>query len=367
MRATIAPFPRTLRDNPYCDLLYGALISMGTRIEDMPVLSPSWLWQHRHEVAALHLHWPEFYYRGKGGTATTRDVAAFVITIAFALALGYRVVWTVHNQMPHEAEWADRFVYRFLRHVTQTVAHCAAARDSIGPTRHKPVVIPHGHYIGWYPDTVGREAARTRLGLARSTKALLCFGQVRAYKGISDLLHAFHAVTDSNLRLVIAGRPSSPADTRAMEDLVRSLDDDRVQLHLRYVPDDEVQVFFRASDFVVLPYRNVLTSGAAMLALSFGRPLIAPRLGCLQELAALGCALDYDPRSSGALEGAIRIAARIDATLLGQRARKTAETLGWERIARAYARVYGLREPGTASRAEPPREEDDSRESLRLL
>jgi len=354
-RAAIAPFPRTLRDNPYCDLLYRALAEAGAKIEDAAELSPSWIWRNRREVAVLHLHWPEFYYRGTNGTVTVRDVVAFVFDIALALALGYRVVWTVHNQLPHEAQRVDRFIYWFLRYTTQTVAHCAAARDLIGPTRREPAIIPHGHYIGWYPDTLSREAARARLDLERSNKVLVCFGQVRAYKGVEDLVHAFHKVSDPNLRLVIAGRPASTADARALEEIVRSLDDNRLQLHLRYIPDDEVQVFFRASDFVVLPYRNVLTSGAAMLALSFGRPLIAPRLGCLRELASQGCALDYDPQIPGALEETIRTAARINATLLGQRSRKTAEALGWERIARAYARVYGLRGAVNNQGAEPPR------------
>ena len=354
-RAAVAPFPRTLRDNPYCDLLYRALAGAGVRIEDAAELSPSWIWRERRRVAVLHLHWPEFYYRGPKGAVTARDLAAFVFDVLLALALGYRVVWTVHNQLPHEAQKVDRFIYWFLRRTAQTVTHCEAARALLGPARREPAVIPHGHYIGWYPDTLQREEARTRLGLQRGEKVLLCFGQLRAYKGVEDLLRAFQRVSDPKLRLVVAGRPASDADARLLGELVSSLGDERVQLHPRYVPDDEVQVFFRACDLVVLPYRSVLTSGAAMLALSFGRPLIVPRLGCLKELASQGCALDYEPEAPGALEEAIRIAARVDATLLGQRARKTAEGLGWERIARAYMRVYGLRGSVRDDSAEPTR------------
>jgi glycosyltransferase involved in cell wall biosynthesis len=41
---------------------------------------------------------------------------------------------------------------------------------------------------------------------------------------------------------------------------------------------------FRAADLVVLPYRETLNSGTAMLALSFDRPVLAPALGALSEL-----------------------------------------------------------------------------------
>jgi glycosyltransferase involved in cell wall biosynthesis len=45
-----------------------------------------------------------------------------------------------------------------------------------------------------------------------------------------------------------------------------------------------VQLFFRAADFVVLPYRDILNSGAALLALSFNRPVLVPNQGAMGEL-----------------------------------------------------------------------------------
>ena len=51
-------------------------------------------------------------------------------------------------------------------------------------------------------------------------------------------------------------------------------------LALRYIPDAELQVWLRAADVVVLPFRDILTSGSAILALSFGRAVVAPALGC---------------------------------------------------------------------------------------
>jgi beta-1,4-mannosyltransferase len=40
----------------------------------------------------------------------------------------------------------------------------------------------------------------------------------------------------------------------------------------------------RAADLVVLPYREILNSGSAILALSFARPVLVPAQGAMTEL-----------------------------------------------------------------------------------
>jgi glycosyltransferase involved in cell wall biosynthesis len=330
--------------NPYCDLLYGRLTDLGVDVDADPKLSFAWLVQNRRRVGVLHLHWPEFYYRGRAGAATVRALAGFLACVALARGLGYRIVWTIHNALPHEPHPADRLVRWILMRVARTAVHSRAARRALPPGGALPVVVPHGHYIGVYPDTVTRRDARARLGISAGDRVLLFFGQVRDYKGIADLVQAFRSVRDPHVKLVVAGRPAASADAEALRRL--AADDERIQLHLRYVPDDEVQVFFRSSDFVVLPYRNVLTSGVAVLALSFGRPLVVPRLGCLQDLDGR-CAISYDPDEPHGLARAIATAARVDPSLMAQHARATAAAHEWDDIARAYRELYEL--PGTGS------------------
>ena len=67
-----------------------------------------------------------------------------------------------------------------------------------------------------------------------------------------------------------------------------------------------MQMYLRAADAVVLPYKDVLTSGSAILAMTFGQPVIAPAIGCLPEsLGAEGTIL-YDPSTPDGLERALR-------------------------------------------------------------
>jgi len=338
-RATVAPFPRRVAGNPYCDLLYGRLTALGVDVDADAQLSFEWLVRNRQRVGVLHLHWPEFYYRGRAGAATVRALVGFLACVAVARALGYRIVWTIHNALPHEPHPADRMVRWILMRVARTAVHSRAARRALPPGGALPAVVPHGHYIGVYPDTVSRRDARARLGIAAGDRVLLFFGQVRDYKGIADLVQAFRTVSDPHVKLVVAGRPSAAADAEALRRL--AADDARIQLHLRFIPDDEVQVFFRSSDFVVLPYRHVLTSGVAILALSFGRPLVVPRLGCLQDLDG-GCAISYDADDPQGLERALETAGRADPSLMAQHARAQAASLEWDSIARAYRDLYEL-------------------------
>ena len=55
----------------------------------------------------------------------------------------------------------------------------------------------------------------------------------------------------------------------------------------------------------MLPFRDILTSGSAILALSHGRPVIAPAIGCLPETLPADAAILYDPDAPEALGAAL--------------------------------------------------------------
>ena len=63
-------------------------------------------------------------------------------------------------------------------------------------------------------------------------------------------------------------------------------DDKRISLDIRktLVPDAELERVIDGHDAVVLPYRRILNSGAALHSLTRNKPILAPRLGSLPEL-----------------------------------------------------------------------------------
>jgi len=113
---------------------------------------------------------------------------------------------------------------------------------------------------------------------------MLIAGLVRPYKGLADKKEVLASCLGSGRarRLLVAGSMSC-GQTRAM---LRELPVDRVTVVDRFIGDDELQVFFNAASFVLLSYRDVLTSGSLMESFSFGRPVLAPAMGSIPYYVA---------------------------------------------------------------------------------
>lgn len=108
----------------------------------------------------------------------------------------------------------------------------------------------------------------------------LFFGRLIKYKGIDVLMKSLDNVFSSHPkeRLVIAGR----GDLSEYDDIIEKYHDN-LEIHDCFIPDNEVEEYFRDVDFVVAPYTNATQSGVVLLAYSFGRPVIASNSGGLPE------------------------------------------------------------------------------------
>jgi glycosyltransferase involved in cell wall biosynthesis len=168
----------------------------------------------------------------------------------------------------------------------------------------------------------------------------LFLGLLRPYKGLEELLPAFRSLPDPNAALLIAGRPR-PSDYAAHL-AEQAAYDPRVLLHPHFVPVDEVQVWMNAADAVVLPYRQITTSGAAMLAWSFGKPVIAPALPAFLEpmAAAPFLGLLYDPAAPNGLADVLRQAVAIDWQTHHQPILAWARQFDWPGIGDQFAALY---------------------------
>ena len=226
-----------------------------------------------------------------------------------------------------------------------------SAREKFTELRNLPgTVVPHGHYRGEYPDD-SREDCRQQLGIPSNAKVVLFFGWIRDYKNVPGLIAAFRGLSDSQAALCIAGREfsksggsrlhTSTRQTSVRQTSVRELTtgDSRIYLHLRHVPNEEVQTFFGAADLVALPYREILNSGTALLALSFNKPVLVPRKGAMSELQALvgsDWVRTYEgDLSTGELAGALQWAQKANRS-----GNAPLDTLDWNRVAEQTLDAY---------------------------
>lgn len=110
----------------------------------------------------------------------------------------------------------------------------------------------------------------------------MSFGEVRPYRGFAELVEAFKELPDDALSLSIVGARRSDAYSESLAQSV--LCARRVEWDARRLSDEQLQRSILGAEIVCLPYVEVTNSGAALLALSLGRPVLVPDFPVFQEL-----------------------------------------------------------------------------------
>ena len=203
-----------------------------------------------------------------------------LIMIAALHRVGIPAAVMVHDAEPHPgdrfplfATW-QRMLIRRADMVVVLSSHVAEGLRANGSLRpDTPVTV-----AALPPFAVGTV---TPPGEHAGPRRLLCFGRLRAYKGLDLLAEALRSLgsrMDWEVRVVGQG-PESPA-LAALRMLPR------VSVENRWVPEDEIGALLSWADVVVLPYREASQSAIAPMALAAGRPVVATRVGGLPEQLA---------------------------------------------------------------------------------
>jgi glycosyltransferase involved in cell wall biosynthesis len=278
-RLRLAPFPAD-DDAPYLRLLHRAVKERGVDVLELGSVAET---ARRVQVDVVHLHWLEYLVSGGAVRSAARG-----LRLARALRRlrrsGTRIVWTVHNLHPHERRhpFVEELVARAaVRNADSLIVHSRYAAGKVAETYgagHKVAVIPHGNFVGLYPPAArSRAETRAELGIPADAFTYLVFGQMRRYKRIPQAIRAFRSLRDPDLRLLLAGAARDDVLRAEIEAAARG--DPRVLQQFEHVPDERVVELHEAADACVLPYRQVFSSGALLLALSLGLPAVAPAEG----------------------------------------------------------------------------------------
>lgn len=336
----VASWPHWYRPNPYMSCFYEALERHGIRhVRDRPLAFGA-LASAPRSVHALHLHWAYPYWRDRRPVARRLYRAARLGALLLRLRRrGMPVVWTVHNLEHHEGpDLSDRLAARLLHRLadlriftSEWARGSAVSRYGGGET----LVVPIGDFAGALPAPSQRERVRAELGVGPRGRLLLCFGQVRPYKGFDVAARALERLDDRH-RLVIAGRPLEPHAER-----LRRLAGPRSELRLRDLEERELVELIGASDAVLLPYRRVTGSAALLTALSLGRGVVASDLPYFREVVGgRPAAVLVDPGSPDALARGIErfFGEAGGPAARGEAARAVAAELDWDRLVAPVAR-----------------------------
>jgi beta-1,4-mannosyltransferase len=268
--------------NPYTTLVHE---DMGSNVN-----VDEWPGNLLKKYSVWHMHWPDHLLNDRNLLRAIYKTSGMFAAIDCLRLRGTKIVWTMHNLHSHESfhpTLERMFWRRFIPRVDGAISLSAAglqmAMKQFPRLREIPTtIIPHGHYRAEYPPS--SVDARRSLGIPEQAKVFMFFGAVRDYKNVDALVRAFRKVTISNAFLYVSGVPSSRALAEAI--MQEAGQDSRVRVKFEFVKVRDVTTNLSAADLVVLPYREVLNSGSALLALSCNRPILVPDLGAMSELQA---------------------------------------------------------------------------------
>ncbi|TML53486.1 MAG: glycosyltransferase [Actinobacteria bacterium] len=229
------------------------------------------------------------------------------------------VVLTAHDVMPRRRraqpvwpdvlETAERVVVHSQRAVEQLV--------ELGLPRERIVRIPHPVFEG---EPLPPPGGRT----------LLFFGLIRDYKGLDVLLDALPEIPDA--KLVVAGDPLDPVPKR----------NGGVEWQLRFIQADEVPGLMARAAAVILPYRQLDSSGVLATAIGYRRPVVVTDIGSLGEIVREFKAGEVvpvdDPKALA--EACTRLLEPKALAAAAAGAERAAKELTWKRSAEAHDRLY---------------------------
>ena len=219
------------------------------------------------------------------------------LLLLFYRLLGKRVVFTAHNVNAGARDANDSFLnrislriqYRLVDHIfVHTEKMKNALIEDFGVGAVKVSVIPFGTYDVVPQTTLTYADAKDSLGLRKSDRTILFFGRIVPYKGLDLLVNAFARIAAKNesYRLVIAGEAMKESEeqlTRIKQVIDQPSLRDKVIRQIRFIQDNEIEVFFKAADVLALPYTHIFQSGVLFMSYSFGLPVIATDVGSFAE------------------------------------------------------------------------------------
>lgn len=295
----------------------------------------------------FHLHWQDFVVPFPIHTIQLSLSTLYALFFIFYIkVLGYKLIWTIHNIVPHEQKYLnDHLITKCIAFMSNAkIVHSKQTIDELTSKRINTTnvsVIQHPSYIDVYPNTVNSIEARKRFDMDDHDIVFLFLGIIRKYKGLENLLTAFELLSYKykKIKLIVAGscydqEIESKITTYALKLSKRLLP------FLKHVEDTEIQYYMNSANVVVMPFIRLTTSGSANLAMSFKKPIIYPDMGSLHDLSNVG--FKYDPMEADGLQQAMESSILNKQKLeeFGENGYSTVKDRTWKKMSDETVEVY---------------------------
>lgn len=325
--------------NPNFQMLADALTRSGCDI----YTDINEFWNPTRHYNVLHTQLPEFLagFSLKQSTSK-RYVSELKINKQLNIFRDYgtKIIWTAFNLKSHEQKHIGEknYIYSAIVKLCHGIIIITPMGEKIlnntyPIAKQKPIItIPHGNYIGVYPDSITRSEARKQLRFKEDEIVLLYFGLQRKYKDMYLVYKAFKESYKVNkkIRLLIVGQPFTYR--RKIFFLYVKLFCRNITVIPTYLPDNKIQIYFKSADIAVFAFKYMFVSGSIILAESFGLPIIAPNIGCFPDQVPKSVGFLYNHGDRVHLSKTILKAINSDLKKSGRRSREFQRTQDWKSI-----------------------------------
>jgi glycosyltransferase involved in cell wall biosynthesis len=282
--------------------LYPKLLFPGTRQEDISQVGIKIHPSERIIDSTNPLTWFKAIRRIK---SFNPDLIAFIwynpfFGMAFNIIAGRlkkffpgKILFIAENIISHEARFVDSLLTKIALHHADKFLVLSEVVDKgikeLYPDKNVFRSSLPVYDCYQFDSSITKESARKKIGLQIDKNVILFFGYIRAYKGLMNLIEAMPEVMkfDPNAFLLVVGEfyEEKGKYIIAIKELGLK---DSVKIVAEFVPNEDVGLYYTASDLVVLPYKSATQSGILNIAYGFKRPVVVTNVGGLPELVEEG-------------------------------------------------------------------------------
>ena len=229
------------------------------------------------------------------------------------------------------------------------VCHTQYNKDSYSETMLRNIVVIASGTTVTSSD-IDKIRARKKLKLPLGKTLLLCFGVNHREKSYSTVFKALKLLPTNvldNLSVLFAGRIDHSLVENDPVVLARRYNlHDNVKVYDRFIPETEVELFFSASDFVLLSYSQQFTCSSMVLAQAFQFmvPVIASKIGQLgDQVVKYGVGIPFEPESPSSLCLTLQSVVFLGQDKINEMKHNLnllARKFSWENTAKAHIDLY---------------------------
>ncbi len=353
-------FPKS--QNPYQELLYAPLRDQGVTITYLIPLTgshilglifliPQLILYKINGYNIFHIHW--FYtFQLTVSNLLFQNIITrvfftfyFIIFILTIKVLNFKLIWTIHNLSQHTNHFIlEKRIVAFVGKTSNIlIIHSPSIQKNLGKmgiNESKIHIMQMGNY-NIYPNTISQNVARSILKINKKSFVITYFGKIEKYKGVMELIDAFQQLELSDSILIIAGECVNNQLKKALLDKINNTVS--IKHYIRFIPNNDIQLYIQAANITICPYLKVTTSSTAYLYLAFNKPLIYPLLGNLIDLPD-NIGFPYNPYEKDSLKKCILLAYNKNSNLIkmNESINKFKESISWYASAQSLLSIYNL-------------------------